>query len=180
MYCYIAPLVSGKKVYLYRTLQSHIEKMLSNSYYLVHNSDSTIEVLKGNFHKDLGWDYNSIKNSSHIEEAHALLWVDRYLHISDSKDLLLINSSDFLDNKQKTAKQVCDFFEIEYIPVDGQFDAKLSGLNHNDTPITLLGRELLRYKHRKNKPTNTLFVLNVVNYIKKQYPDIPERMLFNL
>jgi hypothetical protein len=179
MYCYVAPLVDGKKIYLYRTLQSHLEKMLSNSSYLIHNSESTTEVLKGNLHKDLGWDYISIKDSEYIK-AHALLWIDRYLHINDSKDLLLISSSDFLNDKQKTAKQVCNFFEIEYIPVDGQFDAKLSGLNHNDTPITLPSRKLFRYEYRKNKPTNTLFVSSVVSQIKKQYPYIPERMLFDL
>ena len=66
MYCYVAPLVDGKKIYLYRTLQSHLEKMLSNSSYLIHNSELTTEVLKGNLHKDLGWDYSSIKNLSLI------------------------------------------------------------------------------------------------------------------
>jgi len=179
MYCYVAPLVSGKKIYLYRTLQSHIEKMLSNSSYLINNSEYTIEVLKGNFHKNLCIDYTGIKTSGHIK-AHALLWVDRYLHINDSKDLLLINSSDFLNDKQKTAKQVCDFFEIEYVPVDDQFNAKLSGLNHNSTPISLADRELFYYEHKKSKSGNPLLVLNIINQIKKLYPNIPEHMLANL
>lgn len=178
MYCYVAPLVDGKKIYLYRTLQSHLEKMLSNSSYLIHNSESTTEVLKGNLHKDLGWDYSSIKNSEHIK-AHALLWVDRYLHINDSEDLFLVNSSDFLNDKQKIAKQVCDFFQIEYIPVGDQFNAKLSGLNHNSTPISLADRELFYYEHKNSKSGNPLLVLNIINQIKNQYPNIPERILFN-
>lgn len=178
MYCYVAPLVDGKKIYLYRTLQSHLEKMLSNSGYLIHNSESTIEVLKGNLHKNLGIDHSSIITSGHIK-AHALLWVDRYLHINDSKDLLFVRSSDFLNDKQKIAKSVCDFFEIEYIPVGDQFNAKLSGLNHNDNPISLVDRELFNYEHKKSKPGNPLLVLNTINRIKNRYPGIPERMLFN-
>lgn len=178
MYCYVAPLVDGKKIYLYRTLQSHLEKMLSNSGYLIYNSESTIEVLKGNLHKDLGWDYSSIKNSHHIK-AHALLWVDRYLHINDSEDLFFVSSSDFLNNKQKIAEQVCDFFKIQYIPTGDQFNAKLSGLNHNNTPILLAERELFNYELKTIKTGNPLLVLNIINQIKNQYPNIPERMLFN-
>jgi len=178
MYCYVAPLVGGKKIYLYRTLQSHLEKMLSNSSYLINNSEYTVEVLKGNLHKNLGCDYTGIKTSGHIK-AHALMWVDRYLHINDSKDLFFVSSSDFLNDKQKIAKLVCDFFEIEYIPVGDQFNAKLSGLNHNNIPISLADRELVNYEHKKTKPGNPLLVLNIINLIKNQYPDIPERMLFN-
>lgn len=123
-------------------------------------------------------DHSSIITSGHIK-AHALLWVDRYLHINDSKDLLFVRSSDFLNDKQKIAKSVCDFFEIEYIPVGDQFNAKLSGLNHNDNPISLVDRELFNYEHKKSKPGNPLLVLNTINRIKNQYPGIPERMLFN-
>jgi len=179
MYCYVAPLVGGKKIYLYRTLQSHLEKMLSNSEYLIHNSESTIGVLKGNLHKNLGMDHSSIVTSGHIK-AHALLWVDRYLHINDSKDLLLVSSSDFLNDKQKISKSVCDFFEIEYIPVGDQFNAKLSGLNHNDNPISLADRKLFNYEHKKFKPGNPLLVLDILNQVKKQYPNIPKHLLFNL
>ena len=191
MYCYVAPLVGGKKIYLYRTLQSHLEKMLSNSGYLVYNSEIALERLNGNLHKKLGWDYFSIKNTKNVDfkkthfvywynlNIHTLLWVDRYLHINDSEDLLFVRSSDFLNDKQKIAKSVCDFFEIEYIPVGDQFNAKLSGLNHNDNPISLVDRELFNYEHKKSKPGNPLLVLNTINRIKNRYPGIPERMLFN-
>jgi hypothetical protein len=152
--------------------------MLSNSSYLINNSEITLEVLKGNFHKDLGRDYHNIKNFDHII-THSLLWVDRYLHINNSKDLLLVNSFDFLNDKQKIARQICDFFEIEYIPVGDEFNAKLSGLNHNNNPISLVDKELFKYQHKKTKPGNPLLILNAVNQIRKQYPNIPEQMLLN-
>lgn len=190
-YCYVAPLITGKKIYLYRTLQSHLEKMLSNSGYLVNDSESELEVMKGNLHEGLGWDYFGIKNTKKVDfnkthfkhwynfNIHALLWVDRYLHTNDSKDLLLINSSDFFNEKQKTAKQICDFFEIEYVTAGDQFDTVLSGLNHSNTLISSSNRKLVNYEYKKAKSNNPLFILSTINRIKNQYPVIPEWMLFD-
>lgn len=64
-----------------------------------------------------------------------------------------------------------------HLIIRNTFNAKLSGLNHSDNPISLADRELFKYNDRRIKIGNPLLVLNVINQIKNQYPDVPEHML---
>jgi len=181
-FCYVAPFVAGKKVFLYRTLQSHLEKMISNSNYLINNLDFVSEVLKCNFHKDLGYNYENLPYHDKLL-THALLWVDRYLHLKDCDDVLMIDSNNFLTDRVKTAQKICDYFDVEFkcpdILLNTEIDAKSSMFNHNSTPLNIKTKNVVGYVPRKISKTNPLFIKTKVEMIKSKYPFIPNELIYN-
>jgi hypothetical protein len=128
VYCYLMPKIQGKKIFLYRSLISHINK-LKNS-------------------PDLNFHLSIIGNTAHEKSLkffvkpteifiQSLLWMDRCFWTMESQDVLLINAKDLFADNQKVAKQVCDFFDIEYISVEVNYDVKIANLNHTDDPIQI-------------------------------------------
>lgn len=128
VYCHLMPQVEGKKVFLYRPLTSHIKK-LKNSL----DTPFHLSAMMPNLHnKTKTWDMGSTDTT-----IQALLWMDRCFWAIDSQDVLLINANDLFDDQQKIAKKVCQFFEVEYAPVEINYQVKLANLNHSNEPINL-------------------------------------------
>jgi hypothetical protein len=100
--CDIAPHIMGKKVFLYRNFQDHINKLLPTD-----------------------------------QEHEAMFWCFRFINLIKTKDVLFIECNYFLNNQQQVAKEVCDWFGIDYVPVEIDFHVKQAGYNHRDNPIEI-------------------------------------------
>jgi len=100
--CDIAPHIEGKKVFLYRDYQDHINKL------------QPID-----------------------KEQESLFWCFRFANLIKAKDVLFIESNYFLNNQQQVVKEVCDWFDIEYIPIEINFHVKQTGYNHKNEPIKI-------------------------------------------
>lgn len=128
VYCHLMPQVEGKKVFLYRSLASHIKKMKDSL-----DTPFHLSAMTPNLHKKTQfWDMGTTETT-----IQTLLWMDRCFWAIDSKDLLLVNADDLFDDPQKIAMKVCRFFEVEYIPVEINYHVKLANLNHSSEPINL-------------------------------------------
>jgi hypothetical protein len=128
VYCYLMPQVEGKKVFLYRPLVSHIKK-LKNSL----DTPFHLSAMIPNLHnKTKSWDMGTTETT-----IQTLLWMDRCFWAIDSKDVLLVNADELFDDQQKVAKKVCRFFEIEYTPIEINYQVKLANLNHSNEPINI-------------------------------------------
>jgi hypothetical protein len=126
VYCHLMPQVEGKKVFLYRPLVSHTKK-LKNSL----DTPFHLSAMTPNLHnKTKSWDMGNTETT-----IQTLLWMDRCFWAMEAKDLLLIDAKDLFEDQQKVAKKVCRFFEIEYIPVEINYQVKLANLNHSNEPI---------------------------------------------
>jgi hypothetical protein len=68
---------------------------------------------------------------------HALKWAQRFTWATITKDILFINTKDFLKNEKKVLKQICKFFGVKYKPVEIMFNLKKAGYNNQDTPIKI-------------------------------------------
>jgi len=128
VYCYLMPQVEGKKIFLYRPLISHLNKLKNSQETTFH-----LNVITSNLHpKTKSWDMGTTETT-----VQTLLWMDRCFWVIDSKDVLLVNAQDLFDDPQKIAKKVCRFFEIEYVPVEINYQVKLANLNHSNEPINV-------------------------------------------
>jgi hypothetical protein len=133
VYCYVAPYLKEKKVFLYRKLNHHLQKMMTNSNYLIGNLEYAGDRMKFNHHPRL-------QNVPFVGDPlylHALLWLDRVLWLKDEEDAALLEANYFFENTSQATKSVCDFLGVEYVPVDIQFNVKKAGLNHNNEPIKI-------------------------------------------
>jgi hypothetical protein len=130
VYCYLMPQIEGKKVFVYRSLYSHIKKLKDSSDLLFH-----LNAMTPNLHfKTKHWDMGTTETT-----IQTLLWMDRCFWAIDSKDVLLINAKDLFEDQQKVAKKVCAHFGIEYVPAEINYDVKAAELNHTDNAIELDG-----------------------------------------
>jgi hypothetical protein len=128
VYCHLMPQIKGKKVFLYRSLPSHLNKLKNSQELTFH-----LNAMTPNLHlKTQLWDMGTTETT-----IQTLLWMDRCFWAIDSEDVLLINANDLFDDQQKVAKKVCRFFEIEYIPVEINYQVKLANLNHSNEPINV-------------------------------------------
>jgi len=131
VYCYLMPQIKDKKVFLYRPLISHINKLKGGADLAFH-----LNTMTPNFHyKTKMWDIDESEIT--LQTA---LWMDRCfwaIEASKCSDVLLINAHDLFDNPQATARKVCGFFGIKYIQTNIDYNVKLANLNHTNEPINL-------------------------------------------
>ena len=128
VYCYLMPQIEGKKVFVYRSLTSHINKLKGSADLAFH-----LKTMTPNLHaKTKSWDMGDAETT-----MQTLLWMDRCFWAMEAKDLLLVNAKDLFEDQQKVAKKVCAHFGIEYVPVEINYDVKTAELNHTDNPIEL-------------------------------------------
>lgn len=128
VYCYLMPQIEGKKVFVYRTLLSHINKLKNSPDLAFH-----LNTMTSNLHaKTKSWDMGETETT-----IQTLLWMDRCFWAMEAKDLLLINAKDLFEDQQKVAKKVCAHFGIEYVPVEINYNVKDAALNHTNNPIEL-------------------------------------------
>jgi hypothetical protein len=128
MYCYLMPQINGKKIFLYNPLVSYLIKAKETK-----KVTANLELIKSHLHpKTRIWQFNKDSNL----HCHTLTWMDKCFWAIDSQNVLLINAHTLFEDPQKTAKKICRFFEIDYMPVEVNYNVALTGLNNND-PIDL-------------------------------------------
>lgn len=184
VYCYMAPLISGKKVFLYRKLTDHLRKMASKPEYLKINLHFGLSNI-ARFNHPLA-PFTNLEDSLLL--FHAYLWINRILWIFETEDITLIESNEFLNNQQDVAKNVCEYFGVNYIPVEFKADAKKLGLNHRNVPIVLdqlIEKEKIDLTRGIDGVRDEFFydisipkaieedITNIINLIKSRFPEIP-------
>jgi len=184
VYCYMAPLLDGKKVFLYRTLTDHLRKMASKPEYIKVNLEFGIPNI-ARFNHPLA-PFNNLEGSFLL--FHAYLWINRILWIFETEDIALIESNEFLNNQQDVAKNVCKYFGVDYIPVEFNADAKKLGFNHRSASIVLdqlVEKEMIDSAKDVDGMEDEVFsnisvptsteedIISVVNLIKSRFPKIP-------
>jgi len=118
--------------------KNHIDGQLvkypSMAYKLIPNIDSKIVFLYRNFDDHLN-KLESVREINRQEEA--FLWSLRFSYATQAKDIIFIESNYFLNNQKETCQLICDYFGIEYKPIEIDFHVKQAGYNHRDTPIEI-------------------------------------------
>ena len=109
--CDVMPHIEGKQIFLYRNFEDHVKKLINVNR----------------------------KNPQFVVEYEGMFWAQRFLWATASKDVLFIQTDYFLKNRHDACKIICNYLEIDYIPVDlpEDFNAKEKGFNHNNEPIKL-------------------------------------------
>lgn len=108
-WCPFSKKLPGKKVFLYRKLKHHLYKIKSSSYtdsivstkyeYHLHHCHPSLKEYQ--FHTDL--------------EKISFIWLNIIQWISETPDILWIETNSFLSNKKETMNIVCDYFEIDRV-----------------------------------------------------------------
>jgi hypothetical protein len=107
--CHYSGHLSGKKVFLYRKLKHHLYKIKTSNYidsivstkYEYHLNHCHPSLKEYQFHTDL--------------EKIAFIWLNIIQWISETPDILWIETNSFLSNKKETMDIVCDYFEISRV-----------------------------------------------------------------
>ena len=115
-------------------LDEHLVKYPSKAYQLIPNIDSKIVFLYRNFDNHLK-KLESIREINRQEEA--FLWSLRFSYATQANDILFIESNYFLNNQNETCELICDYFGIEYIPIEINFHVKDKGYLGKDTVINI-------------------------------------------
>ena len=125
--CHGIPYYNGKVVFIYRSLVEHIlylkyiRKTIVNYEYYDYFQLTKHPKLVGE------------KFETPVEKS-IFLWLNRIMWSLEKSDVFYIHSEYFFKNKEKSTKEVCDFFDLSQ-PRDfgiSSFHVKKAGLNHND------------------------------------------------
>jgi hypothetical protein len=118
--------------------KNHKEECLvkypSMAYQLIPNIDSKIVFLYRNLDDHLK-KLESVREINRQEEA--FLWSSRFFFATQAEDIIFIESNYFLNNQKETCQLICDYFGIEYKPVEINFHVKDAGFNGKDNLINL-------------------------------------------
>ena len=115
-------------------LDGHLVKYPSRAYQLIPNLNSKIVFLYRNFEDHL----NKLKSVREINrQEEAFLWALRFSYATQAKDIIFIESNYFLNNQKETCQLICDYFGIEYKPIEINFHVKDAGYLGKDTVINI-------------------------------------------
>lgn len=118
--------------------KNHIDGQLvkypSMAYKLIPNIDSKIVFLYRNFDDHLN-KLESVREINRQEEA--FLWSLRFSYATQAKDIIFIESNYFLNNQKETCQLICNYFGIEYKPIEINFHVKDAGYLGKDTDIKI-------------------------------------------
>ena len=115
-------------------LDEHLVKYPSRAYQLIPNIDSKIVFLYKNFEDHLN-KLESVREINKQEEAFS--WALRFSYATQAKDIIFIESNYFLNNQKETCQLICDYFGIEYKPIEINFHVKDAGYLGKDTVINI-------------------------------------------
>lgn len=172
-YTYLSALVKDKQVFLYRNLRKHLSKMEEASavFDCLRGHNVTIRCLHPSLEKINKANILSLKKA---KDVIIFNWLNIFLYMKTNKDVLFIECDSFLDSKQKTMQRVADHFEIDYKPVEINFDVKACGFhNHSNDPINLSlkdNKEAPVFKENKFKDSEDC--LETIDKIKELYPEL--------
>jgi len=104
--CHYSGHLSGKKVFLYRKLKHHLYKIKTSNY--------TDNIISTKYEYHLNHCHPSLKEYQfHTDlEKIAFIWLNIIQWISETLDILWIETNSFLSNKKETMDIVSDYFEI--------------------------------------------------------------------
>jgi hypothetical protein len=115
-------------------LDGQLVKYPSMAYQLIPNIDSKIVFLYRNFDDHLN-KLESVREINRQEEA--FLWSLRFSYATQAKNIIFIESNYFLNNQKETCQLICDYFGIEYKPIEINFHVKDAGFNGKDNLIKI-------------------------------------------
>ena len=115
-------------------LNEHLVKYPSMAYQFIPNIDSKIVFLYRNFEDHLN-KLESVREINRQEEA--FLWALRFSYATQAKDIIFVESNYFLNNQKQTCQLICDYFGIEYKPIEINFHVKDAGYNAKDNLIQI-------------------------------------------
>lgn len=172
VYCYLAPHIEEKKVFLYRKLGAHLEKMCTKTEYLIDNLEHANIVMGHNRHPRINY-YNQMDYIMN----HAVLWVERYFWMKECNKTAWIETNYFLQNKQECCEVVCNFFGVKYKPIDVSFHVKKFGLNHNNNPLKIENKNDV-YNDSSDIITEYSYtVMIALDKIHRMFPDVVEDVM---
>ena len=99
-------LLKGKKVFLYRNLKDHLEKISSSQDAINRNVNAYYPFCKK---RNL---FNNLNVDNDLKKI-AIVWLYRYLDAYYSQDILNIDANDFFSDPRKIVKKITEFFEIK-------------------------------------------------------------------
>jgi hypothetical protein len=108
-FCHYSGHLSGKKVFLYRKLKHHLYKIKTSNY--------TDSIISSKYEYHLHHCHPSLKEyqfDSDLEKI-VFIWLNIIQWISDTPEILWIETNSFLSNKKETIVIVCDHFEIDRV-----------------------------------------------------------------
>lgn len=114
--------------------EEHLVKYPSKAYQLIPRIDSKIVFLYRNFDDHLK-KLESVREINRQEEA--FLWALRFSYATQAKDIIFVESNYFLNNQKETCQLICDYFDIEYKPIEINFHVKQAGYNNQDQSIEI-------------------------------------------
>jgi hypothetical protein len=115
-------------------LDGHLVKYPSRAYQLIPNLNSKIVFLYRNFEDHLN-KLESVREINRQEEA--FLWALRFSYATQAKDIIFIESNYFLNNQKETCQLICNYFGVEYKPIEINFYVKDAGYLGKDTVINI-------------------------------------------
>ena len=107
--CHYSGHLTGKKVFLYRKLKHHLYKIKTSNY--------TDNIVSTKYEYHLNHCHPSLKEyqfDSDLEKI-VFIWLNIIQWISDTPEILWIETNSFLGNKKETIDIVCDHFEIDRV-----------------------------------------------------------------
>lgn len=130
-FCHYSGHFAGKKVFLYRKLKHHLYKIKSSNY-IDSIVSSKYEYHLHHCHPLL----REYQFDSDLEKI-AFMWLNIIQWISETPDILWIETNSFLSNKKETMDIVCDYFEIDRVKNFelSNFHVKSFGLLGKETSI---------------------------------------------
>lgn len=180
VYCYASSHLPYKKVFLYRKLKSHMHKLLLNDGGVLSSTTKfNLDVMKNHHHPTL----HQYPIPKSLSEYCAYLWVDRILWMKDDSEVYWIDSDDFFNNPKLISETVCNYFNVNYTPLDIPFHAKLAGFNHTDNPINVneLDHSNIPLVNPKDTKilqfTNNGYFNEIINNIQKTFPAIESKYI---
>jgi hypothetical protein len=115
-------------------IDGHLVKYPSMAYQLIPNIGSKIVFLYRNLDDHLR-KLESVREVNRQEEA--FLWSSRFFYATQASDIIFIESNYFLNNQKETCQLICDYFGIEYKPIEINFHVKDAGYLGKDTVINI-------------------------------------------
>lgn len=175
---YLASFITGKKVFLYRKLNHHLQKF-NVSEKIDKNLNYAFQTQCKALHKELRFCIeNGILNLENSQEALVIFWINRLLWMKDNKDILFIEANNFFKNQEQVCKEICDWFDIDYKPININFHVKKEGLNHQSnfidwTQLNSINSEFNSFIGVFENSTNKT-ILELCNKVKNYFPKLKD------
>jgi hypothetical protein len=176
-FCYFSVNLNNKKIFLYRNLKNHLQKIKNLDSQIVFNDFyMNINIMLRNLN-DKSKKITFFEQHGKILNDIAYLWVDRINWIIDSKNTLIIKTKDLFLDLEKNLQKISNFLEINYVPFKIDFNVKQYGLNGQNKPLNIV-EDISRDKYDRNQNIFEYSFDEEIEYIsekiEKKFPYLKE------